>query len=360
MLKKEISEVKKQLTPDNCTLGKIITAYVSPEKELSLFDPKQFLSLPEEESFKYLEIFKAALSGKKGKSLYDADFPTLGEENEENQLFYRLKKNNLEEDDVQTFFLKIAENFVSPEGYLIILTRGAYDVPSKTTDNVENFDASDSVYEHIFCCICPVSLREPGLSLKLSEGKIKERIRDWCIEKPTNAFLYPAFNDRMEDIHSLLYFAKNANHMQEPFLKTMIGSEDAFRSGEEEKELFRNALDDSVTCESFLSFQQSASSLLSENEDFRVSPVELGDMLERHGAEETDSFIEKLDDVKDLALSSIVGGSKMSIDVSGVSLKVPMDQIYQMEIREIDGRTFFCLPVNENHVDVNGVSTKIR
>lgn len=352
MQKKEILEIKKQFSLDNLT--KIATAYVSPEKELSLFKPKQFLFLPEEESFKYLEIFKGALTGKKGKTLYDVDFPLTNEE--ESQLFFRLKHNNLEEDDVTAFCKKVAESYAYASGYLIILTRGVYDIPSGTT--AENFDASDSVYEYILCCICPVSLSKPGLSLKLSEGEIKERIRDWCIEKATNAFLYPTFNDRTEDIHSLLYYAKNVKDMQENFLKVMVGFDGVIRTEEEERELFREALGDSVTCDSFLNFQSSAAELLAENDEIRIAPDDLEMMLKKCGAEETEEFIEKMEDV--ISLSSIVDKNKLAIEVSGISLKVPMNQAYRLEIKEINGRSYFCLPVNENHVDINGIPTKIR
>ena len=58
MTKKEILEIRKQFTPENCSLTRIVTGYVSPEKELSMFAPKAFLSLPEEEAFKYYDIFK--------------------------------------------------------------------------------------------------------------------------------------------------------------------------------------------------------------------------------------------------------------------------------------------------------------
>lgn len=49
MTKKEILEIRKQFTLENCSLTRIVTGYVSPEKELSMFAPKAFLSLPEEE-----------------------------------------------------------------------------------------------------------------------------------------------------------------------------------------------------------------------------------------------------------------------------------------------------------------------
>ena len=45
MNKKEILEIKKQLTPDNCNLTRIVTCLVTSEKEIILQKPVAFLSL---------------------------------------------------------------------------------------------------------------------------------------------------------------------------------------------------------------------------------------------------------------------------------------------------------------------------
>ncbi len=73
------------------------------------------------------------------------------------------------------------------------------------------FDASEEVYHHILCCICPVKLSEPGLSYNEATNLIEERPRDWWVQPPMTGFLFPAFNDRSSDIHSLLYFSKKKN-----------------------------------------------------------------------------------------------------------------------------------------------------
>lgn len=66
MNKKEILEIKKQLTPDNCNLTRIVTCLVTSEKEIIPQKPVAFLSLPEEESFKFFDLFRIALSGNIG------------------------------------------------------------------------------------------------------------------------------------------------------------------------------------------------------------------------------------------------------------------------------------------------------
>ena len=46
---------------------------------------------------------------------------------------------------------------------ILFLMHAMYDVPGKSSDNMEMFDASDEVYEYLVCSICPVSLSKAGL-----------------------------------------------------------------------------------------------------------------------------------------------------------------------------------------------------
>lgn len=369
MTKKEILEIRKQFTPENCSLTRIVTGYVSPEKELSMFAPKAFLSLPEEEAFKYLDIFKSALSGKKGKTLYDADFWTLNGTSPEEQTFYELRKSKLSDKEMaERFCEKIVENYTCPEGYLIVLVHGVYDIPGKTADDEENFDASDKVYEHILCCICPVSLSKPGLSIKPEERKIEDRIRDWIVGQPLNAMLYPAFNDRSEDIHSLLYFSKNVKCMQEEFVHAMTGMQDEIRSGEDEKLLFGEKFTDctngNADYDILYAFQEKALEVLesADADEVKISPKDLGSMLQSSGVEEeqAEAFVKSMGDVKELNLGNLVDKSKMTVTLPDATIKIPAQYVYRLEVKEIDGRMYAAFPIDENYVEVNGIAVKAR
>ncbi len=76
MNKKEISEIKKQLTPANCNITRICGCYVDAEKNKKTELKEAFLSLSEEEMFKYFEIFKKTLSGTLGKEPDEYGIPT--------------------------------------------------------------------------------------------------------------------------------------------------------------------------------------------------------------------------------------------------------------------------------------------
>ena len=198
MNKKEISEIKKQFTPENCSLTRICGCYVDGEKNKKTELKEAFLSLSEEEMFKYFEIFRKSLSGTIGKNLMNMEFPLEQETEGGTQHFLmKLRESKLTDDAlVESFYDKIIENYDYPENYYIILIHGVYDIPGKSSDGAEMFDASDEIYEHIMCCICPVKLSKAGLCYNAETNSIQDRIRDWIVELPDVAFLFPQFNDR--------------------------------------------------------------------------------------------------------------------------------------------------------------------
>ena len=61
MNKKEVLEIRRQFSPENCAITRICGCYVDHEKEKKMEMKKAFLSLPEEEAFKYFDIFKHTL-----------------------------------------------------------------------------------------------------------------------------------------------------------------------------------------------------------------------------------------------------------------------------------------------------------
>ena len=207
MNKKEISEIKKQFTPANCTIDRICGCYVDGDKNKKTEVKEAFLSLSEEEMFKYFDIFKKTLSGTLGKNLMNMEFPLEQEADGGTQEFLmRLRASRLTDDALlEAFYDKIIENYDYPENYYIILIHAVYDIPGKASDGTEMFDASEEIYDHILCSICPVKLSKAGLCYNAETNNIEDRIRDWIVEMPDVGFLFPQFNARSTDIHGMLY-----------------------------------------------------------------------------------------------------------------------------------------------------------
>ena len=225
MNKKEISEIKKLFTTTRCAVTRICGCYVDGDKEKKLEFKEAFLSLPEEEEYKYFDLFKRTLSGTVGKNLLNMSFPLEEEQKGGAQEFLMQLKDSRLTDDmlVSEFYDKVIENYDFGEHYLILLILAAYDVPGKASDGMEMYDASDTVYDYILCSICPVSLSKAGLCYNAEHNSIEDRIRDWIVNDPVNGFLFPAFNDRASDVHGLLYYSKKPEELQEVFLTQVLG-----------------------------------------------------------------------------------------------------------------------------------------
>ena len=101
MNKKDINEIKKQFTQDNCAITRLCGCYVDGEKNKKTELKEAFLSLPEEEIFKYFEIFKKALSGTVGRNLINMEFPLQTEEEGGTQEFLlKLRDSQLAETEI--------------------------------------------------------------------------------------------------------------------------------------------------------------------------------------------------------------------------------------------------------------------
>ena len=370
MNKKEISEIKKQFTPENCSLTRICGCYVDGEKNKKTELKEAFLSLSEEEMFKYFEILKKTLSGTIGRNLLDMEFPLTEEAGGGAQEYLmRLKKSQLKDDELlDEFYDKIIENFLYPENYYIVIIHGAYDIPKKASDGIEMFDASDDVYEFLLCSICPVKLTKPGLCYNEDTNTIEERIRDWFVEVPVTGFLFPAFTDRNTDIHSVLYYSKNPEELNADFARLLLGCELPL-SASSQKETFNTLISETLqgecTYETVKTIHQELNDLLDERKDDPNPPaLDKNDvkrlLLENGATEETlEHFEEEFEqsggnNQTSLYVSNVVNRRKFEIKTPNIVISVKPECADLIETRMLDGRPYFVIPADDS-VEVNGI-----
>lgn len=242
MEKKEILELKRRMKKDNVSFTRVAGCYVDSQKnKLSLIN-ENFLALEEEDFFKYLEIAGKILSGKLGNNLLNMEFPLTAEEKgSPQQVLMALRASQLKDENLlDAFYDHVIDTYDYPGNYLIVLFHDAYDVMKRGSDNVFQ-DESEEVYEYLLCAICPVDLSKPGLSYHENEKVIGARIRDWVVGLPESGFLFPAFNDRSTDIHSTLFYTKNAKAPHTEFIENGLGCE-IQRTSQEKKDLFLSLL----------------------------------------------------------------------------------------------------------------------
>lgn len=374
MNKKEISEIRRQYVPERCTISRICGCYVDAEKNIKTTMKEAFLSLPEDDAFKYFTIFKKTLSGTVGRNLVNLDFP-LEEEHEggHQEFLLKLRNSKLKDDAlVEEFYNRIIDTFPFGENYYIILIHVAYDVPGKATDGTEMYDASDNVFEYLLCSLCPVHLSKPGLGYNEAKNCIENRIQDWIVDQPMKGFLFPAFNDRYTDIHSMLYYTKNATDLQEDFLKNMFGCTRIPLDADSQKETFNCLIADTLGTDCDYSVVKNIHEILNEKiEEFKDSPepLELGKQDVRRLFEDSgvpDSRMEDFDQCYDEGVgeqttflaTNIASSRKFNIETPDVVVKVNPEAADLVETRIIDGRQCLVIAINE-HVEVNGISIAV-
>lgn len=367
MTKKEVLEIRKQFGPENVSISRICGCYVDGEKNIRTRMKEAFLSLPEEECFKYYEIFKKNLSGTIGKNLINMEFPMEQEKEGGTQEFLlKLRNSGLKEDALITeIFERIIDSYRIGESYYIILIHAVYDIPGKSSEGSTIFDASDKVYDHILCSICPVKLSKAGLGYNAENNNIEDIQGDWLVSMPAHGFLYPAFNDRSADIHNLLFYTKKPDELQEEFVNKFLGCCPPYsstRQAEVFQEAMKEALGTDCNLEHVMDFQGKLSEWEEEHrEETEISKDELGRILEACGANEdqVDTFKENLTaEEKSLSPNNLLN-KKITVETYGATIKLDSDCGHMLEQRVVDGRK--CLVLwTDNDVTVNGIElTKV-
>lgn len=372
MNKKEILEIRKQFTPANCAITCICGCYVDHEKTKKMESKEAFLSLPEEEAFKYFDIFKKTLSGTVGKNILNLEFPLDEEVQGGTQEFLLKLRNSRLEDDMllEEFYDKVIATYEYAENYYIILIHAMYDIPGKSSDGMEMFDASDEVYEYLLMSICPVSLSKAGLSYNAEDNRIQDRIRDWIVDVPSKGFLFPAFNDRGTDLHSVLYYTKKSEDLQPELISQLLGAKMPM-SADTQREIFQmiieNTLGEDGDYETVRNIHGTLNELIEEHkeepEPLSLDKTEVKKIFEKSGVdgEKMENFDHNFEtnagEKSSLLASNIAETKKFNIETPDVVIKVNPERADLVETRIIDGRQCLVIPVDD-HIEVNGINVR--
>ena len=372
MNKKEVLEIRKQFTPANCAITRICGCYVDHEKNKKMESKDAFLSLPEEEAFKYFDIFKKTLSGSIGKNLLNMEFPLEQEMPGGTQEFLlKLRSSKLQNDELlEEFYDKVIENYDYPENYYIVLIHSMYDIPGKASDGADMYDASDNVYEYILCSICPVSLAKAGLSYDTDKNRMTDRIRDWIVDKPDKGFLFPAFTDRNTDIHGAMYYTKKSEDLQPELIEQLLGSRMPMSAGDQKHGfmmLLEDVLGEDADFDTVKNIHENLNELieeLKENPDPVTVDAEMfqrilrnSEVNEQHMEAYQDAYNDNVGKNRTLLAENIAETKVFSVKTQDIDIKVNSDRADLVETREIDGRPCIVIPVDD-HIEVNGINVR--
>lgn len=417
MNKKDIMELKRRFKKEACTFTRLCGCYVDADRNKITSFGETFLNLEEEEFYKYLEIAKKTLSGTVGNNILNLEFP-LEEEGSggKQQFLMGLRASALKNDELMdAFYDLVIENYSYPGNYLILVFHDAYDVMTKTSDQ-NKLDESEEVYEYLLCAICPVALSKPGLGYREDENRIGPRIRDWVVGAPDTGFVFPAFSDRSADIHSVMFYTKDAKAPHNEFVEGGLGCNSKFTATEQKltfqgmvKHVIGDDNEDSKAL--FLDIQENLNHLIPVTEDETVEPEpvlvtadtissvlsdsgvpeELATVIEKNYADvfqEDVPVAEHLVDPKLLEVNSKrkerlelveqVENLKQQLEETrsipveegeddvpvtktyDVILRVKPEKVSQIHSEVINGQKCLVIPMDENeHAAVNGVNTTV-
>lgn len=376
MIISEINEIKKRIRKTGCDSLRICGCYVAGDDKRKLTYINDYLgNLPEEEQHKYVELLRKSLSGSLGKSLLNLEFTKEAEQDGGAALSLLALRDSCFKSEavLDSFYDYIIEHYGYVGNYLILMMYDSYDVPVKTADNIK-LDESSEVYTYILCAICPVNLSKAGLSYHEDTNLIQTRYRDWVVEAPVTGFLFPAFNDRSADIHSLLYYTKTTKEMHSEFITEGLGCEEKLPA-DMEKTIFKNIVEEALSyqpetnlVEAIREINDNVTQLIDNNssdEPVMLDKAQVKNLLARSGIKNEQlemldkRYDEELGADFELAADSIAEQKTFEIKNNDVSIKMKSENASRIEIKMIDGHKCLVIPVDDD-IEVNGIMSRIR
>ena len=371
----EISEIRRRLNPDKNSIDGIRGCYVDEKGQIISMFSHSLLTLPQEETEKYLSLFKKILSGVQGKNMVDIAFrPDQVADSEQHRLLTALRNTGLKVDQaVERFFQSVIDGLEMEGNYLILLMHDSYDIPFKARDEYKSDEYSEEVFPYIICAVCPVKLTRPALCYCSEDKGFHERELDWVVSSPELGFMFPAYEDGGANIYSAVYYTRDPADSHEEFVNAIFDNEPPMPA-EEQREIFEAILGDTLAEECSLEVVQSVHEELKErieekkldraSEPATISKREVSNLLQNCGVSEerVQAFEEKFDEefgvTADLSAQNIVNVKQFQIRTPDVVVKVNPDRSDLVETRVIDGLRYILIRADEG-VEVNGVHISI-
>jgi len=374
MNKKEIAELRRRINIEKHNISCIRGCYVNEKREIVSEFTNTLSLMPEEETEKFLQIFKKSLSGSLNRNLVDIGFSTAQVEgSDEHKLLMTLRSSALKDDEsVSKIFSTIIGSLEFEGSYLILLMSDIYDVPVRGKDG-RRLEDSSSQFSYIMCCICPVKPTKSALGYNPADNGFRSTGCDYIVASPEIGFLFPAFDNRATNIYSALYYTRNSaeNHKE---LTDAVFHAEIPKPADEQRDSFCSVLAESLEEECSYKVLKTVHTQLSEliseheadktdDEPLVISKGEVNAILESCGVSEEhiNSFAEKFDEEfgsgTDLIPQNLIN-SKFEIHTENASVRVAPDRTDSIETRIIDGVKYILIRADEA-VEVNGITINI-
>lgn len=288
---------------------------------------------------------------------------------EEHKLLMALRKSRMKDGGLRAaLYDKIIENVTMEQNYLILVDFETYDVPNK-----QDAEQSDEVFSYFLVAICPVKQSKDELSYITSSKDFHNKSNGQVSGSPLYGFMFPAFNERMTDINSALFFAnKTENGSADRLAKALFGCE--LPAGEETtREKFtgvmRTALGDEcgmdvvrqLQSELALMTEASESDITQGQEPLKLDKTDLTRILEQKcGIEQHQSelfataFDEAFGKDAEMEPKNMMELVKYKVSTPNVSISLKREAAHDVQMRTIDGIPYILVRADDG-VELNGI-----
>jgi len=370
MNQKELGELRRRFRPEKCAVSRIYGCYVNTAREVVSYLDESLGRMPQDEAEKYLSLLKKSLSGTLGRNLIDIVFSTEQVmDSEEHRLLSALRESGLRDGEIrQAFYQKVIETLdMGESNYLILLAHDAYDVPSRGGDDQPG--DSETVFQYILCCVCPVKDGKPELGYFPGENEFHSCTAGQIVSAPELGFLFPAFDNRAANIYNALFYSRSADELHHEFIDAVFRTEPPM-SAAEKKEAFESALSGGLEDACSMAVVQAVHEQLRERieehreskdpEPLALTAGEVGGILRSSGVPEDrvasfqEQCGERFGESAALNPANLIDSKRYEIKTSEATVSVDPAYSYLVETRVIDGRKYILIPVGEG-VEVNGL-----
>ena len=243
MNKYEVGEIKKAFSSTNgfFTLNRLFVNIISGDGEIRYTINKSGALLDTREEDMYYGILKSMLSTKVGKNLIQYDF---NKEAYNKGHAYDVLHNVVEtgfNSDVENkkFIQNIIDNYASDVPYAVVAAHCTYTIRHRDKLGILP-DQEDEEYKFVISALCPVVSVDSGFSYNNQTGEFSTESdpKLYIQSKPTDGFLYPAFDDRSPNVNSVMYYCKKSSEAKTSIISDVLECPFVY-TADQEKEMFQ-------------------------------------------------------------------------------------------------------------------------
>lgn len=373
MIQKEISELRRRLTPDKSSITHIYGCYVNSKKEIISYIDESLGLMPEDEAGQYLGLLKKALSGRMGKNLIDIVFSTEQVmDSEEHRALMGLRDSELKDGEARNaFYQRVIESLdMGESNYLLLLAYDAYDVPYRRRDGFKNEDGSETLYRYLICAVCPVKDGKLSLGYFSGDNEFHNCLANQIVAAPELGFLFPAFDDRAANIYNALFYARKPEELHHEFIDAVFKVEPPM-SAAEQRAAFYTTLADTDLCEMGVvqSIQERLNARVDEHKESKdteplaVSASDICSILTDCGVEEQKivdfqkNYAERFGAGAVLNPENIID-NRFELKMGDTTVSIDPEYSYLIEARVVDGKKYIMIPADAE-AEINGVAVEV-